>query len=75
MKIELIDMLGTCIEATFFNDSAKTFDPLIKKDKVYSFQNGRVALANKKFTTVNNDFCLTFNKDAKINQLLDDGNI
>ena len=75
MKIELIDVLGTCIEATFFNDAAKLFDQTIQKDKVYSFQGGRVGIANKKFTTVPNDFCLTFDKNSKIHKLLDDGNI
>jgi hypothetical protein len=37
LKIELIDTLGTCIEATFFNEAAKIFAPMIKKDRVYSF--------------------------------------
>ena len=27
LKIELVDTYGTCIEGTFFNEHAKTFDP------------------------------------------------
>lgn len=32
-------------------------------------------MANKKFTTVRNDFCITFNKDAVIQLANDDGKI
>jgi replication factor A1 len=60
MKIEMVDELGTCIEGTFFNDSAKNWNSVIEEDKVYLFKNGNVKMANKKFTTVKNDFCIIF---------------
>lgn len=61
MGIELIDKDGTCIQATFFGEEAtKKFGQMIKENKVYLFANGQVKLANKKFTSIKNDYCLTF---------------
>jgi replication factor A1 len=75
LKMEIVDELGTSIEGTFFNDSAKHWDPLIEQNKVYLFRNGKVSMANKKFTTVRNDFCITFEQHAVISQANDDGKI
>ena len=75
LKCELTDYLGTVIEATFFNDSAKMYDSIIKKNRVYSFCNGKVGIANKRFTQVKNDFALTFNIGCEIKELEDDGGI
>ena len=61
-KIELVDKYGTQIEGTFFNDSAEKFDPILKENLVYTFSNGTVRLANKKFTSIKNDYCLVFEK-------------
>lgn len=61
MKLELVDQYGTSIEATFFNDAANLFDPKIQQNKVYLFSNGKVNIANKKFTSNKNDFCIVFN--------------
>lgn len=64
LKVELLDMYGTPIEATFFNDSADFFDNKLKEGKVYEFCDGNIKLANKKFTSVRNDFTLTFEKNS-----------
>lgn len=66
MKIELVDHLGTQIEGTFFNDAAQHFDTLLVEDRVYLFSNGTVKMANKKFTSLQNDFCIVFEKHANI---------
>jgi hypothetical protein len=42
---------------------------------VYLFTNGTVKLANKRFTTVKNDFTLVFEKNASITEAEDDGSI
>ena len=60
MKIELVDQLGTQIEATFFGEAADKFEHVLKKDGVYLFSNGQVKMANKKFTNLKNDFCIIF---------------
>ena len=75
LKMEIVDELGTSIECTFWEEAAKNWDQKIQKDKVYLFRNGRVSMANKKFTTVRNDFCITFYQNAVIEPANDDGKI
>jgi len=68
-------MYGTQIEGTFFNEAADLFDPKIHENHVYLFSNGCVKMANKKFTSIKNDFCIVFEKNACILQVDDDGSI
>lgn len=75
LKIALVDIYGTQIEGTFFNDAAERFDPLLKENKVYLFSNGQIKMANKKFTSIKNDFCIVFEKHANITEVADDGSI
>jgi|DEB0MinimDraft_12_1074336.scaffolds.fasta_scaffold23113_2 replication factor A1 len=75
MKLEIVDNYGTPIECTFFNDAAKQFNDAIEQDKVYTFSNGNVSMANKKFTKVKNDYCIMFGKSAVIQLAKDDGSI
>ena len=75
LKIALVDMYGTQIEGTFFNEAADNFDPLIQENKVYLFSNGVVKMANKRFTSIKNDFCIVFEKNARIIEVADDGSI
>lgn len=62
LNIDLLDRQGTGIQATFFNDAAEKYNELIEHGKLYLFSNGYVKMANKRFTSINNDFCLTFDK-------------
>jgi len=64
LKIEMVDQYGTQIEGTFFNDAAKMFGEILEENKVYLFSNGSVKMANKKFTSVKNDFCIIFDKNS-----------
>lgn len=75
MKISVIDMYGTKIEGTFFDDAADHFERLLSEGKIYTFAGGTVKMANKKFTSVKNDFCLIFEKNAQIVETEDDGSI
>lgn len=68
-------MYGTQIEGTFFNEAAEIFDPRIVENRVYLFSNGCVKMANKKFTSIKNDFCIVFEKNAQIIDVEDDGSI
>ena len=47
----------------------------IYENKVYLFSNGIVKMANKKFTSIKNDFCIVFEKNAQILEIVDDGSI
>lgn len=75
LKIGLVDMYGTQIEGTFFNDAAEHFDRKIQENKVYLFSNGCVKMANKRFTSIKNDFCIVFEKNAQIIEIEDDFSI
>jgi len=75
LKIEIIDHFGTPIEGTFFNDAAIKFSEIVNENKVYLFSGGNVKMANKRFTTVKNDFCIIFETNAEIVEIEDDGSI
>ena len=68
-------MYGTQIEGTFFNDAADMYDPKVQENMVYLFSNGVVKMANKRFTSIKNDFCIVFEKNAQIAEVEDDGSI
>ena len=61
-----MDRDGTKIQATFFNEAASKFDQELAQDKVYTWSNGRIGIANKRFTSIKNDYCLTFESTAAI---------
>lgn len=42
---------------------------------MYLFANGTVKMANKKFTAIKNDHCLTFDINAEIEDIGDDVDI
>lgn len=67
-----MDKDGTQIQATFFNDAAEKFDSLIQENKVYLFSNGQVKLAQKKFTSIKNDYSITFDTNADVERVDDD---
>jgi replication factor A1 len=71
----LIDLEGTQIQGTFFKNAAKKFNPLLEEDKVYIVQNGKVNIANKKFTSIPNDYCITFNDSTKFDPAEEDDGI
>eukprot|EP00347_Sterkiella_histriomuscorum_P004608 403359819 len=75
MNIDLMDSFGTQIQATFFRDALIKFGDMIKEGHIYLFSNGQVKLANQKFTSIKNDFCLVFDKQADIKEVPDDTSI
>lgn len=66
LNIDLMDAQGTQIQATFFNDAAETNNSKLKENCVYTFANGTIKLANKKFTSIKNDYSITFDNNAEI---------
>jgi replication factor A1 len=48
---------------------------MIRENKVYLFANGLVKLANKKFTSIKNDYCLTFDQNADVAEAEEDNQI
>ena len=54
------------IRATVFQEAVDLFFPLVVNGSVYVFGGGSVKNANRKFSNVNNDYELTFDKDTQI---------
>ena len=75
LNFDLVDKDGTMIQGTAFNEAAIKFDEIIEYDGVYTFNNGTVKLANKRFTSIKNDYCLTFSKDSICEQCAEDDEI
>jgi len=70
-SIDLLDKDGGEIRASFFNKSAEKFFPLIEQGKVYKLSRGNVKVANRKYSTINHTYELSFDEDAII-ELQDD---
>ncbi|CAI2359014.1 unnamed protein product [Moneuplotes crassus] len=75
MNIELIDAEGTQILATFFNDAVDQFDHMLLENHVYVFTCGTVKIANKRFTSIKNDFSLIFDISSQIQRVEEDEKI
>ena len=50
-------------------------DDSLERDKVYTFTGGQVKLANKRYTSIKNDYCLTFDSNTVIECCKDDAQI
>ena len=49
-NIELVDSYATQIKATFFNSAAEKFYSMLEENKVYTFSDGQIKVANKRFS-------------------------
>uniref|UniRef100_A0A8D8Y0C4 Replication protein A subunit n=1 Tax=Cacopsylla melanoneura TaxID=428564 RepID=A0A8D8Y0C4_9HEMI len=58
-SIDLLDDSGE-IRATMFNAECDRFHDMIEKDKVYYISNCTLKPANKKFSSINNDYEMSF---------------
>ena len=58
-----------------FNETAEKWFNKVEENKVYIFANGQVKLANKKFTSIKNDYCLTFGNETEIQECAEDKEI
>lgn len=74
-SIDLLDEWGGEIRATFFKEAADKFHPLITVGRVYLMSGGSLKVANKKFTSIRNDYELQFNERSNISPVDDDGRI
>lgn len=74
-NIELLDASGGEIRCTFFNDEADMYFPKIEMGKVYIIGKGRLKMANKKFSSLNNDYEISLSKDSTVEPAEDDDEI
>lgn len=75
LNIELKDEFGSQIQGTFFNNYVDKFKDQIQENKVYAFQFGQVKASNSRFTSIKNEYAITFGKDTVITLLEDDEKI
>ncbi|XP_053552909.1 replication protein A 70 kDa DNA-binding subunit-like, partial [Bombina bombina] len=54
------------IRATGFNEQVDKFYSLIEVNKVYYFSKGTLKIANKQYTSVKNDYEMTFNGETSV---------
>lgn len=72
LNIDLMDKQGGMIQTTFFGDAAIKFNQMIKQGKTYVMRGGQIKIANKRYTTIPNDHCITFDANADIRELEDE---
>jgi hypothetical protein len=60
MTVDLVDSEGTQIQGTFFNDAVLKFDNVMEENHVYTMTNGIVKSSNRRFTSIQNQFCINF---------------
>ncbi|XP_055513624.1 replication protein A 70 kDa DNA-binding subunit isoform X2 [Leucoraja erinacea] len=64
-SMELLDESGE-IRATVFTDQVDRFFPIIEVNKVYLVSKGTLKTANKQYTSVKNDYEMTFNNETSV---------
>ncbi|XP_064612626.1 replication protein A 70 kDa DNA-binding subunit-like [Liolophura sinensis] len=64
-SVNLLDESGE-IRATGFNDAVDKFYDFLEVNKVYYISKGTLKTANKQYTSINNDYEMTFNSDTMI---------
>ncbi|KAL6771853.1 RFA3 [Auxenochlorella protothecoides x Auxenochlorella symbiontica] len=69
---ELVDDRGTSIEATFWREAADRCYAALEEGRVYTLARGAVKPANKKFSSVRNDYTLHFDAGAEVEPCEDD---
>jgi replication factor A1 len=64
-SVVLQDKAGSEIRGTFFKADADNWYPRIEVEKVYTVTGGRVKTANQKFSSVDNDYEVTFDSKPR----------
>jgi hypothetical protein len=54
--------LSNTRQKSFFKEAVDKFEAILQEGRVFLFSNGTVKIANQKFTSIKNDFCLVFDK-------------
>lgn len=72
MSVDLVDESGE-IRATAFNETAERLHRQFELDKVYFVSRCQVKTANKQFTSLKNDYEITFRDDSEVEECMDGG--
>lgn len=74
-SVDLLDAKGGEIRATFFNDGVDKFYETLRPGGVFYFAGGKVKMANRRFSSVDNDYEVTFDQHSDISPAPEDGQI
>lgn len=75
-SIDLLDSEGGEIRATFFKEAAQRFFNVIEEQNVYYFSGGKYkVVANKQYSTIKNDYEITFDVNSDIRPCQEDSEI
>ncbi|CAE7408516.1 RPA1C, partial [Symbiodinium microadriaticum] len=74
-SIDLLDSAGGEIRATFFKDACEKWFPQLEEQKVYTFSGGRLKVGDRKYSTMRNEYELTFDANSEIQHCADDNDI
>ena len=74
-SVTLLDVQGTEIRATFFKEAAEKYFDAIVKDKVYMFTGGSIKVANRAYSSVNNQYEINFSGNTTVHKCEDDDKI
>jgi replication factor A1 len=72
---DFIDEAGTQIRATFFNAQVDKFFPILVKNNVYAISKFYLKAANRKFSTIPNDYELSIVEDSEVVPVVEDAAI
>jgi replication factor A1 len=71
-SVDLLDAEGTEIRATFWKEAVDMFYEMLAPGSLATFSGGKLKGANKQWTTIKNEYELTFDRSATINPVEDD---
>jgi len=74
-SVDLLDADGSEIRGTFFKEAVEKFYDMLQEDNVYTFQGGRIKMANRQYTSIDCDYEITFSQYSVIKHLGDDRSI
>lgn len=72
---DLLDSKGGEIRATMFNDAVDKFYETLRPGSVFYFSGGKVKMANRKFSSVDNDYEVSFDQYSEIVPAPEDNDI
>jgi len=74
-SVDLLDAEGGEVKGTFFKEACDKWEPVLQEGKVYTFSNGKIKLANQRYSSLKNEYEITFDSNADIRPCADESGI
>jgi len=74
-SVDMLDVMGGEIRATFFNQAAEKYFDVLEKGKCFTLTKGTIKVANKQYNNCNHRYELTFDKEAVVEPAAEDAEI